>query len=525
MLFRRYNKVIYTMTRSRAKAFATPEKKSMAQILIIDDNMLSRKKLKLAVENLGYEAKTAADGDTALRALNAKSFDAILLDMVMPKMDGFDVLQRLMENSKLRDIPVIVISALEDDSVSVSKAIKLGAVDFLPKNFEPIILHARLQASLQRKQFRDQELEYFRRINALTNAAERVEAGRFDEGCLNLADEVKHQDPIGRLASVFQGMASEIHAREVKLLRRIQTLQCSLLLLICGGAAGLTPSLSRMSAKIGANPIGLALWVDLFAVVMCAVLILFRGGFTRLSRSDILFFVVWAFVVGILQHISIFFLASHVQATFLTLVLALEGLVVFCFAAVMRFERATPRRVLGLLLGLVGVGVSLYQRMDGTGIEANFWLFASLFAPLLFAFETIAVAAKRPEHIDPVCAVGIMFGFSSVMALVLSVVTGNFIAPSTLVSPLGIIVVILAITTVVVNITFILLLKLGGGVFTSQKAYVTAVAGVLWGILLLGETMSPLAWSAITLVLIGMYLVDSKTSDEPIIIKRDFRSL
>lgn len=91
--------------------------------------------------------------------------------------------------------------------------------------------------------------------------------------------EVRNRDPIGRLASVFQGMAREIHAREVKQLRRIQTLQCSVLLLICGGSAGLRPSLSRMSAGMGANPIGLAFWVALIAAALCLVVILFRGGF------------------------------------------------------------------------------------------------------------------------------------------------------------------------------------------------------------------------------------------------------
>lgn len=495
---------------------------SKANILIIDDNLINRKKLLLAIKNLGYTGETAEDGIVGLNAADDGAFDAVLLDMLMPGMDGFEVLNRLKSDETLRDLPVIVVSDLEGDTQSVSLAIELGAEDFLPKNFDPIILNARLKACLRKKQFRDQELEYFRRINALTNAAERVEAGRFDEDSLNLAEEATNKDPIGRLALVFQGMASEIHAREVKLLRRIQTLQCSFLLLICGGGAGLMPTLSRMSAGMGANPIGMAVWVDLIAAALCIIIVVFRGGFPKLSRSDLSFFVIWAFVVGIVQHISIFVLAGHVQATFLTLVLALEGLLVFAFAAVMRLEKATPRRVLGLMIGFVGVGFSIYQRMEGNGVVANYWLIAALFAPIVFAFETIAVAAKRPEHIGPVSAVGIMFTFSTGLALILSAVTGNFIAPSALVSPLGGVIALLAIVTVVVNVTFFLLLKLGGGVFTSQKAYVTAIAGILWGTLLLGEQMSPLAWGAIGLVLLGMYLVESKASDEPITIKREF---
>lgn len=493
-----------------------------ARILIVDDNLINRKKLRMAIENLGHEAEVAIDGGHGIAAARAGDFDTVLLDLLMPEMDGFQVLDQLKSEETLRDLPVIVISDLEDDTDAVTRAIELGAEDFLPKRFDPAILSARLGACLRKKNFRDQELAYFRRIEALTDAAAKVEAGRFDDSSLNLREEANIDDPIGRLALVFQGMASEIHAREVKLLRRIQTLQCSILLLICGGGAGLMPSLSRMSANMGANPIGMAVWVDLFAAAMCVVVILFRGGFPKLSRSDIVFFAVWAFVVGILQHISIFILAGHVQATFLTLVLALEGLLVFAFAAFTRAEEASPRRVLGLLVGFFGVGVSLYQRMDGGGVEANFWLIASLFAPVIFAFETIAVASKRPEHVDPVCAVGIMFALSTVFAVILSVSTGNFVAPSALVSPLGAVIAMLAIVTVIVNVTFFLLLKHGGGVFTSQKAYVTAVAGVLWGILLLGETMSALAWIAIALVLIGMYLVESKSSDQPIIIKRRF---
>ncbi|MHA6325829.1 response regulator [Roseivivax sp. CAU 1753] len=493
-----------------------------ARILIVDDNLIKRKKMRLAVENLGYHCETAEDGAAGLRTMQTGAFDAVLLDMLMPVMDGFEVLETMMSDDTLRDLPVIVVSDLEGDTKSVSAAIEMGAEDFLPKNFDPVILNARLKACLRKKQFRDQELEYFRRINALTDAAERVEAGRFDAVSLNLAEEARNKDPIGRLALVFHGMASEIHSREVKLLRRIQTLQCSFILLICGAGAGLLPSLSRMSAGLGANPIGMAVWVDVAAAVLCGIVILFRGGFPRLSRGDVAFFIVWAFVVGILQHISIFVFAGHVEATFLTLVLALEGVIVFCFAAVMRLERAAPRRVVGLLVGLVGVGVGLNQRMNGAGIEANIWLFAALLAPLLYAFETIAVAARRPDHVDPVCAVGIMFGFSAVMAAALSVTTGNFIAPAALASPLGGLIAMLALVTVVVNVSFFILLKLGGGVFTSQKAYVTAIAGVLWGILLLGETMSLLAWAAIALVLIGMYLVESKASDGPITIKRKF---
>lgn len=497
-------------------------KQRKANILIIDDNLINRKKLLLAVKNLGYTGEAFKDGATGLTAAAEGSFHAILLDMLMPGMDGFEVLARLKCNAMLSELPVIVISDLENDTQSVSTAIEMGAEDFLPKDFDPNILNARLSACLQKKQLREQERDYFRRIDALTYAAKSVEAGRFDAESLKLTEEAKHDDPIGRLAFMFQGMADEILSRERKLINRVQTLQCSFLLLICGGSAGLMPSLSRITVGMGANPIGMSVWVDLIAAALCLSIIVLKGSIPKLSRSDVLFFVIWAFVVGILQHISIFVLAGHVQATFLTLVLALEGLLVFAFAAMMRLEKAAPMRVFGLLLGLLGVSMSLYHRMDGNGVQANFWLFAAMLAPFIFAIETIALSAKRPDHINPVSAVGIMFAFSTVLATILSWSTGNFMPLSALASPMGGVIAVIAIVTVLVNTTLLILLKQAGGVFTSQKAYITAIAGVLWGMLLLGEKLSPLAWAAIGLVLLGMYLVGSKVSNEPITIERNF---
>lgn len=495
---------------------------SRATVLIIDDNLINRKKMRLAVMSLGYNGYVAKDGLSGLKALRNQSYDAVLLDMLMPGIDGFEVLRRIKSDEQLRELPVIVISDLEGDTQSVSSAIEMGAEDFLPKDFDPVLLDSRLKACLRRKHYRDQELDYFRRINALTDAAERVEAGWFDAENLNLADEARIEDPIGRLALVFQGMAREIHLREVKLLHRIRTLHCSILLLICGAGAGLTPSLSRMSAGLGSNPIGLAVWVDLIATILCLGLVLLRGGFPKLSRDDIAFFVGWAFVVGIVQHISIFVLASHVEATFLTLVLGLEGLIVFCIAAILRLEKTASKRVFGLLIGLAGLGVSVVERMSGSDIQANFWLFAALLVPFIFAFETVVVSVKLPKHIDPIEAICIMFAFSTVLAFGLAGVTGNIMPASSLRSPLGLVIALLAVGTVVANVTFVLLLKLGGGVFTSQTAYVTAIAGVVWGIVLLGESVSPLAWIAIGLVLIGMYMVGSKPSDDPVAIKRNF---
>jgi DNA-binding response OmpR family regulator len=127
-----------------------------------------------------------------------------------------------MKGDSHRDIPIIVISAL-DEMDSVVKGIKMGAEDYLPKPFDPVLLKARISACLEKKWLRDQELEYLQQVTCLTNAAAAVEAGTFDPGCL--ADVAQRPDELGQLARVFQSMAHEVYAREQRLKQQLQELR------------------------------------------------------------------------------------------------------------------------------------------------------------------------------------------------------------------------------------------------------------------------------------------------------------
>lgn len=240
-----------------------------ARVLVVDDNGLSRKKMRMAVQSLGYDAEMAEDGAQALEKLRAGRFDAVLLDILMPELDGFGVLGELKGDESLRDIPVIVISALDDETDSVVRAIKLGAEDFLPKSFDPVILRARLEACLTKKRFRDQELEYLGRIKRLTKAAGVLENSHFKPEDLGIDDFAARNDPLGQLASVFRGMAAEIYQRELKLRKAIHVLQGTFLVLAVGLVAGLHPSLSRMASGLGSNALGLAIWVNAVAALFC----------------------------------------------------------------------------------------------------------------------------------------------------------------------------------------------------------------------------------------------------------------
>lgn len=146
-----------------------------AKILIVDDEPFNIDCLEQELEYLGYDTVSAANGRAALKRVDVEAPDLILLDIVMPEMDGFEVLARLKANERTRDIPVIVISVL-DDMGSVVECIEQGAEEYLPKPFEPVLLHARIHASLERKRLRDQEQLYLRGLERELEIGRQIQA-------------------------------------------------------------------------------------------------------------------------------------------------------------------------------------------------------------------------------------------------------------------------------------------------------------------------------------------------------------
>ncbi|MEJ2558313.1 MAG: response regulator [Anaerolineae bacterium] len=151
------------------------------QILVVDDNRMNRIKLSRSLEQQGHTVGLAEDGQQALDLLQAQSFDVVLLDIIMPGMDGYQVLERIKSDPELRDIPVIVISAL-DEIDSAVRCIEMGAEDYLPKPFNPVLLRARLNASLQKKNLRDLEKAYLQQEVMLRQSEKLATLGKLSAG-------------------------------------------------------------------------------------------------------------------------------------------------------------------------------------------------------------------------------------------------------------------------------------------------------------------------------------------------------
>jgi signal transduction histidine kinase len=156
-------------------------REGQGHILVVDDNRMNRVKLAISLEQQGHTVESAEDGETALAMLAEHTYDAVLLDIVMPGLDGFQVLERIKGDAALRDIPVIVISAV-DEVDSAVRCIESGAEDYLPKPFNPVLLRARLNASLQKKRLRDLEKAYLQQDVTLRQSEKLATLGRLSAG-------------------------------------------------------------------------------------------------------------------------------------------------------------------------------------------------------------------------------------------------------------------------------------------------------------------------------------------------------
>jgi sigma-B regulation protein RsbU (phosphoserine phosphatase) len=130
-----------------------------ARLLVVDDVEVNRDLLSRRLKQQGHAVESAENGRRALEMIRAEEFDLVLLDIMMPEMDGYQVLKEMMGDPALKHIPVIMISAVTEMD-SVVKCIELGATDYMPKPFNAVLLKARVGATLEKKRLRDKERLY-----------------------------------------------------------------------------------------------------------------------------------------------------------------------------------------------------------------------------------------------------------------------------------------------------------------------------------------------------------------------------
>jgi adenylate cyclase len=199
-------------------------------LLVVDDNEDNRYMLSQQLNIQGYDNITiATNGHEALNILRSKSFDLVLLDIMMPDLNGYEVLESMRSSPELRNIPVIMISGIGELD-SVVRCIELGAEDYLPKPFEPTLLRARVRATLERKRLHDQVM-----AQAADLAAQAAELANWNKTLeQRVADQLGEIERMGRLRRflspqvadliVASGMEKQLQSHR----REITTLFCDL---------------------------------------------------------------------------------------------------------------------------------------------------------------------------------------------------------------------------------------------------------------------------------------------------------
>ena len=175
-------------------------------LLVVDDNEDNRYVLSQQLNIQGYDNITiATNGHEALNILRSKSFDLVLLDIMMPDLNGYEVLERMRSSPELRDIPVIMISGIGELD-SVVRCIELGAEDYLPKPFEPTLLRARVRATLERKRLHDQVV-----AQAADLASQAAELANWNKTLeQRVADQLGEIERMGRLRRFLSPQVADL---------------------------------------------------------------------------------------------------------------------------------------------------------------------------------------------------------------------------------------------------------------------------------------------------------------------------
>src|ERR1043165_1135010 len=169
-----------------------------AKLLVVDATEMNRDMLCSLLAADGHKTAVAENGRLGMVALETGSYDLVLLDVMMPEMNGYEVLEAMKSSSRFHAIPVIVLSAL-DEIGSVVRCIELGAEDYLPKPFDPVLLRARIGACLEKKRLRDQELVLRKELEEWNKTLEA-----------RVMEQVSQLERLGRLKRVFSPQLAEL---------------------------------------------------------------------------------------------------------------------------------------------------------------------------------------------------------------------------------------------------------------------------------------------------------------------------
>ena len=289
-----------------------------------------------------------------------------------------------------------------------------------------------------------------------------------------------------------------------------------LILIILGLGWGLSFTLGKIAITAGGTPIGLTFWQSLFSGLILLAYVFFRHGKIIIPKIMFLPIVIITFLSVVIPNIIFYACIEHLDAGVLSISVSVIPLFTYLIALGLRMDKFKVRRILGLITGFCALLILILPENSLPDKRDIPWVLLALNCALCYALENIYIDRLALQNFGPirlVCAVSFV---SSIITFLLSLVTDQFfiLQPTNL--NLFISTLSLGFISATAYSIFIYLIGRAGSVFSSQVGYLVTFFGVVWGIIILGESHSVFVWISLAMIMMGIFLVQPKQTSESI---------
>jgi len=287
-----------------------------------------------------------------------------------------------------------------------------------------------------------------------------------------------------------------------------------LILIILGLGWGLSFTLGKIAITAGGTPIGLTFWQSLFSGLILLAYVFFRHGKIIIPKIMFLPIVIITFLSVVIPNIIFYACVEHLDAGVLSISVSVIPLFTYLIALGLKMDKFKVRRVIGLITGFCALLILILPENSLPDKRDIPWVLLALNCALCYALENIYIDRLALQNFGPirlVCAVSFV---SAIITFLLSLVMDQFfiLQPTNLylfISTLG-----LGFISATAYSIFIYLIGRAGSVFSSQVGYLVTFFGVVWGIIILGESHSVFVWISLAMIMMGIFLVQPKQNSE-----------
>ena len=287
-----------------------------------------------------------------------------------------------------------------------------------------------------------------------------------------------------------------------------------LILIILGLGWGLSFTLGKIAITAGGTPIGLTFWQSLFSGLILLAYVFFRHGKIFIPKIMFLPIIIITFLSVVIPNIIFYACIEHLDAGVLSISVSVIPLFTYLIALGLRMDKFKVRRVIGLITGFCALLILILPENSLPDKRDIPWVLLALNCALCYALENIYIDRLALQNFGPirlVCAVSLV---SAIITFLLSLVMDQFfiLQPTNLylfISTLG-----LGFISATAYSIFIYLIGRAGSVFSSQVGYLVTFFGVVWGIIILGESHSVFVWISLAMIMMGIFLVQPKQNSE-----------